>query len=66
MKWLKLEKNSKELIWNRKNGKIRNQKRLGKTDLRVNPVGLGCMGLSHAYGVAKSWDESIDFLEKDL
>lgn len=26
MKWLKLEKNSKELIWNRKNGKIMNQK----------------------------------------
>ena len=51
---------------NGKNGKIMNQKRLGKTDLRVNPVGLGCMGLSHAYGVAKSWDESIDFLEKDL
>ncbi|WP_410318973.1 hypothetical protein [Methanobrevibacter sp.] len=43
-----------------------NQKRLGKTDLMVNPVCLGCMGLSHVYGSAKSWDESIDFLEKDL
>lgn len=40
------------------------QKRLGKTDLYVNPVGLGCMGLSHAYGSAKSQDEAIDFLKK--
>ena len=39
-------------------------KRLGKTDLYVNPIGLGCMGLSHAYGVAKSQDEAIDFLKK--
>jgi len=66
MKWLKLGKNSKELIWNRRNGKIMKQKRLGKTDLVVNPVGLGCMGLSHAYGAAKSHDESIDFLKKSF
>ena len=43
-----------------------NQKRLGKTDLMVNPIGLGCMGLSHAYGAAKSHDESIDFLKKSF
>lgn len=66
MRWLKLEKNSKEQIWNRKNGKIMNQKRLGKTDLMVNPIGLGCMGLSHAYGAAKSQDEAIDFLKESF
>ena len=66
MKWLKLEKNSKELIWNKRNGKIMNQKRLGKTDLMVNPVGLGCMGLSHAYGAAKSQDDAVDFLKKSF
>ena len=43
-----------------------NQKRLGKTDLYVNPVGLGCMGLSHAYGSAKSQDEAIDFLKESF
>ena len=43
-----------------------NQKRLGKTDLKVNPVGLGCMGLSHAYGAAKSDDEAIEFLKKSF
>ena len=43
-----------------------NQKRLGKTDLKVNPVGLGCMGLSHAYGAAKSGDEAIEFLKKSF
>ena len=43
-----------------------NQKRLGKTDLRINPVGLGCMGLSHAYGAAKSQDESVEFLKKSF
>ncbi len=43
-----------------------NQKRLGKTDLMVNPIGLGCMGLSHAYGAAKSQDEAIDFLKESF
>lgn len=42
------------------------QKRLGNSDLHVNPVGLGCMGLSHAYGVAKSQDEAIDFLKESF
>ena len=39
------------------------EKRLGKTDMLVNPIGLGCMGLSHAYGSAVSEDEGIDFLK---
>ena len=42
------------------------QKRLGKTSLYVNPVGLGCMGLSHAYGSAKSEDDAIDFLKESF
>jgi len=45
---------------------IMNKKRLGKTDLVVNHIGLGCMGLSHAYGVAKSQDEAIDFLKESF
>ena len=43
-----------------------NQKRLGSTDLYVNPAGLGCMGLSHAYGDAVSHDEAIEFLKKSF
>ena len=26
------------------------KRKLGNSDLYVNPVGLGCMGFSHAYG----------------
>ena len=40
------------------------KRRLGKTDMYVNPVGLGCMGLSHAYGNAIPEKEAIDFLRK--
>lgn len=43
-----------------------NQKRLGKTDLHVNPVGLGCMGLSHAYGSAVSQDKGMEFLKESF
>ena len=40
------------------------KRRLGKTDIYVNPVGLGCMGLSHAYGNAIPKDEAIEFIRK--
>ena len=40
------------------------KRRIGKTDLYVNPVGFGCMGLSHAYGPSKPKDESIDIIKK--
>lgn len=42
------------------------QKRLGRTDLYVSPVGLSCMGLSHAYGDAVSEEEGIKFLKEAI
>ena len=35
------------------------QRRLGATNFFVNPVGLGCMGFSHAYGKAVEKSEAI-------
>ena len=35
------------------------KRRLGATNLFVNPVGLGCMGFSHAYGAAIEKSEAI-------
>ena len=35
------------------------KRRLGKSNLLVNPVGLGCMGFSHAYGVSTEQNEAI-------
>lgn len=35
------------------------QRRLGETNFFVNPVGLGCMGFSHAYGKAVEKNEAI-------
>ena len=35
------------------------KRRLGTTNLFVNPVGLGCMGFSHAYGAAIEKSEAI-------
>ena len=38
------------------------KRRLGKTDMYVNPVGLGCMGFSHAYGVAEDKETAIQII----
>jgi len=35
------------------------QRRLGTTNFFVNPVGLGCMGFSHAYGKAVEKTEAV-------
>lgn len=35
------------------------KRKLGSTELMVNPVGLGCMGFSHAYGAATEKAEAV-------
>lgn len=40
------------------------KRRLGNTDLYVAPIGLGCMGLSHAYGNAMEEDKAVKFIRK--
>ena len=35
------------------------KKRLGKSDLYVTPIGLGCMGFSHAYGAPLEKREAV-------
>lgn len=37
---------------------------LGKTDMYVNVIGLGCMGLSHASGTPTPKDEAVEILKK--
>ena len=39
-------------------------KRLGKSDLYVSPVGLGCMGFSHAYGEPTEKNEAIKIIRE--
>ncbi len=41
-----------------------NRRRLGKTDLQVSPVGLGCMGFSHAYGQAVEKKEAVKIIRE--
>lgn len=40
------------------------KRQLGKTNMYINPIGLGCMGFSHAYGVAKDKEISIQTIRK--
>ncbi|MHB9142089.1 MAG: aldo/keto reductase [Paludibacter sp.] len=40
-------------------------RKLGKTDVRLSTIGLGCMGMSHGYGEPND-EESIATLEKAL
>lgn len=37
---------------------------LGNTDMYVNVIGLGCMGLSHASGTPTPKDEAVEILKK--
>lgn len=39
-------------------------RRLGQTSMYVTPVGLGCMGFSHAYGVAEDKQKAINTIQK--
>ncbi len=41
-----------------------NKRQIGKTDMYVSPVGLGCMGFSHAYGVAEDKENAIKMIRK--
>jgi len=41
---------------------IEKDRRLGRTDLRVSPVGLGCMGMSEFYGPAMDEQEAVGLL----
>lgn len=40
------------------------KRKIGKSGLKVNPVGLGCMGFSHAYGAPTEKNEAISMIRK--
>ena len=40
------------------------KRRLGKTNMYVTPVGLGCMGFSHAYGIAEDRGTAIQTMKE--
>ena len=40
------------------------KRRVGQTEFYVNPIGIGCMGLSHAYGEPTPKAESVAILRK--
>lgn len=42
--------------------RIRSSRTLGRTDLEVSPVGLGCMGMSEFYGPAMDEEEAVSLL----
>ena len=40
------------------------KRRLGNSELYVNPVGLGCMGFSHAYGSPTEKNAAVKILRE--
>ena len=40
------------------------KRRIGNSDLMVNPVGLGCMGFSHAYGIPTKKSDAVAMIRK--
>lgn len=40
------------------------KRQLGKTDMYVSPIGLGCMGFSHAYGLAEDKERAIQTIKQ--
>ncbi len=40
------------------------KRKIGKSDLTINSVGLGCMGFSHAYGAPTEKNEAISMIRK--
>jgi aryl-alcohol dehydrogenase-like predicted oxidoreductase len=42
------------------------KRKLGKTELEVSSIGLGCMGMSHGYGLASDKQEMITLIHKAL
>ena len=39
---------------------------LGKTGIKVSEIGLGCMGMSHAYGPAQDKDEMVKLIREAI
>ena len=40
------------------------KRQLGKTNMYVSPIGLGCMGFSHAYGLAEDKEGAIQTIKQ--
>ena len=40
------------------------KRRIGNSDLMVNPVGLGCLGFSHAYGTPTKKSDAVAMIRK--
>lgn len=41
-------------------------RKLGNTEMKVSEIGLGCMGMSHAYGPAQNKEEMIELIREAI